>query len=80
MDHLYWFVLKIQCGNSHCVHDCVSSIAAVLQDDCAVLQDDCVTLKRPNLTPCHRIAVELRMTEKKLLAAAEDYVKQQIKA
>jgi hypothetical protein len=37
-------------------------------------------LKRPNLTPCHRIAVQLRMTEKKLLAAAEDYVKQQMKA
>jgi len=44
------------------------------------MEDDCMILKRPNLTPCHRIAVQLRMTEKKLLAAAEDYVKQQIKA
>lgn len=73
MEHLYWLVLKIQCGNSHCVHDCISSIVAVLQDDCMIL-------KRPDLTPCRRIAVQLRMTEKKLLAAAEDYVKQQIKA
>lgn len=73
MDHLYWLVLKIQCGNSHCVYDCLSSIAAVLQDDSMLL-------KRPNLTSCHRIAVQLRVTEKKILAAAEDYVKQQMKA
>ena len=73
MDNLYWLVLKIQCENSHCVHDCLSSIAAVLQEDCMLL-------KKPNLTPCQRIAVQLRMTEKKLLAAGEDYVKQQIKA
>jgi len=73
VDHLYSLVLKIRCGNSHCVYDCLRSIAAVLQDDCMLL-------KRPDLTPSHRIAVQLRMTEKKILAAAEDYVKQQMKA
>jgi hypothetical protein len=66
-------VLKIQCGNSHCVHDGLSSIAAVLQDDCKML-------KHPHLTPCCRIAVQLRVTEKELLQAAEEYVKQRIKA
>ena len=73
MDHLYWLVLKIQCGSSHCVLDFLSSIAALLQNDRMIVN-------RPDLTPCHRIAVQLRMTEKELLAAAEDYVKQQIKA
>jgi len=73
VDHLYWLDMKIQCGNSHCVYDCFSSISAVLQDDDK-------TLKRPNLTPCHRIAVQLRVAEKKILAAAEKYVKQQMKA
>jgi len=44
------------------------------------LEEDCRILERNNLTPCHRMAVQLRMTEKKLLAGAEDYVKQQLKA
>jgi hypothetical protein len=73
VDHLDWLVQKIQCGNRHCVRDCLSSIAAVLQDDCK-------TLKSPNLTPCFRVAVQLRVTERKLLEAAEEYVKRQIKA
>ena len=73
MDDLDWLVQKIQCGNRHCVRDCLSSIAAVLQDDCK-------TLKSPNLTPCFRVAVQLRVTERKLLEAAEEYVKRQIKA
>jgi hypothetical protein len=37
-------------------------------------------LESPALTPCQRIAVQLRVTEKKILAATEDYVKQQMKA
>lgn len=44
------------------------------------LDYDCMLLENPALTPCQRIAVQLRVTEKKILAATEDYVKQQMKA
>jgi len=47
---------------------------------CTALDEDCMFLNRPDLTPCQRIAVQLRVTEKKILAATEDYVKQQMKA
>ncbi|GFG32224.1 hypothetical protein Cfor_02037 [Coptotermes formosanus] len=44
------------------------------------VEDDCKILKHAHLTPCYRMAVQLRVTEKKLLEAAEEYVKQRIKA
>ena len=44
-----------------------------------ILQEDCEILKHPGLTPCFRLAIQLRITEKRLLKTAEEYVKQRIK-
>jgi len=64
--------VKIQCVNSQyvCNHHIITT---------AMLQEDCEMLKHPRLTPCSRLAIQLRVTEKKLLEAAEQYVKQRIK-
>ncbi|XP_021918937.1 histone-lysine N-methyltransferase setd3 isoform X2 [Zootermopsis nevadensis] len=43
------------------------------------LEEDCTKLKHLQLTPCSRLAVQLLITEKKLLEAAEEHVKQRIK-
>lgn len=43
------------------------------------LEEDYRKLKHPWLTPCSRLAVQLRISEKVLLDAAEEYVKQRIK-
>ncbi|XP_023727954.1 actin-histidine N-methyltransferase isoform X3 [Cryptotermes secundus] len=43
------------------------------------LEEDCKKLKNPLLTPCSLLAVQLRISEKLLLDAAEEYVKQRIK-
>ncbi|KAJ9592062.1 hypothetical protein L9F63_001401 [Diploptera punctata] len=43
------------------------------------LQEDCEILKHPGLTPCFRLAIQLRITEKRILKTAEEYVKQRIK-
>lgn len=64
--------MKTQCGNNRYVHDYHSNISAMLQEDCK-------KLKHPRLTPCSRLAVQLRISEKMLLDAAEEYVKQRIK-
>jgi hypothetical protein len=52
--------------------DCHSNISVMLQEDCE-------KLKHPSLTPCSRLAVQLRISEKMLLDTAEEYVKQRIK-
>ncbi|XP_069688824.1 actin-histidine N-methyltransferase [Periplaneta americana] len=44
-----------------------------------MLEEDYELLRHPGLTPCFRLAIQLRITEKKLLTAAEEYVKQRIK-
>jgi hypothetical protein len=44
-----------------------------------MLQEDYKKLKHPWLTPCSRLVVQLRISEKVLLDAAEEYVKQRIK-
>jgi hypothetical protein len=44
-----------------------------------MLQEDSKKLKHSWLTPCSRIAVQLRLSEKMLLNDAEEYVKQHIK-
>jgi hypothetical protein len=66
------FTMKIQLGINCYVHNCYSNISAMLQEDSK-------KLKHSWLTPCSRIAVQLRISEKMLLHDAEEYVKQHIK-
>jgi hypothetical protein len=68
----YMLILKMYFVSSQYLYDCHIWISAILQEDCK-------KLKNLRLTPCSHLAIQLRITEKKLLEATKEYVKQRIK-